>query len=497
MLILLIRKEAIYNRIIQNVDTHYIAPFMPDLTVLHMWIADNSRPTAALLDPTWPNVDEAEQLLRRLGVPITQFNGQFAQAEEWISVNLSRLQPVFENSMETEEEPVKIENETHSDETTDEQVESAAEVSEASGNDSRQEKSSTPTRPAFSRKVMENHENPLLKRRQRLSLSEVAQPKQIPVVRPPEPPVESEKEPEAEVAVTQVPEAAAPPVPHVEPTPAPALAPTPTIIERIVEKEVEKPVYIREERHVTLRANLLAVVGIWPRTGVSTIAQTLAYLFAQRLPPGSVTCIEHPRLWPRMWGYFNLDNRLKGYKHWLDDGVGQSVDVEGVSLVPLPPEHSNFAYQEERMVEFVYRQMRRPITIVDCGQVTDEPLLLGMADQIVCVLDCDPTFLSVAEFGEKYQALLKNHGDRVITVLNKWTRYARYNDSSGTRLFPGAIKVPYLDPEIMQASLWDGSFVADEQLEEFSALEERIVTPIVPEQQERKPRKLPFFSRRR
>ncbi|WAH44889.1 hypothetical protein NZD89_27980 (plasmid) [Alicyclobacillus fastidiosus] len=474
MLVLLIRNEAIYNRIVQNVDASHIAPYIPDFTGFQTWIVDNTRPTAALLDPQWQRVREAEQLLTRMGVPVADFTGQFAEAEAWLTEHISVMDNGVVEGLDEVNEPVDSQQDTTSQEPS---------VLEPTENEPVSRGIDTPS--YFSNRVMEQHENPLLKRRRPKNLSEIA-PKRDGVTEP-----ESTK---------QVPEPTLEVTPTVEPEP---VKPEPQIIERVIERLVEKPIYIREERHTTLRSSLILVVGIWPRAGASTIAQTLAHLFAERLPSGSVTCIEHPGQLPRMWGYFNLDERAQKYRHWLEDGVGQTIDVQGVSLVPLPPNHINLGGHEERLVEFVYRQMRRPITIVDCAQVTTEELLFSMADQIVCVLDCDPTFLSVSELGEKYQALVQKHGGKVLTVLNKWTRYVNYNDSGGAKLFAKAIKVPYLSPDIAQKALWDGAFISsyEETTEDLTPLNNHLVSPFVPdsliEHEPRKALKIPFFKRRR
>ncbi|MCL6441889.1 MAG: adenylyl-sulfate kinase [Alicyclobacillus sp.] len=228
-----------------------------------------------------------------------------------------------------------------------------------------------------------------------------------------------------------------------------------------------------------VQPRLLAVTGLWPRAGVSTITYLLSKLLAENLPPGAVSCIEHPRQWPRMWDYFQLDERVPAeqYRHWTQDGIGQSIDVDGVSLVPLPPGYDGAGKDiEQQMIQYIFRQMRRPVTVLDCGQNIREELLFSMVDRVVCVMDCDPTYLSVNELGKKYQYLSDKYGERLVTVLNKWTRFAEYDD-----LFKEAVKVPYLPPAHVQQALWEGAFIKVSDLgTELQALTTSLVQPFLP-----------------
>lgn len=447
MLLLLIRNEAIYNRIVQNTDTHHIAPFMTDMATFQSWIADNQSPSAALLDLQWPRIREAEQVLRRLGVTVTEFTGQFAQAETWLNQNILPDDDTVYTQLPLVEE---------SDQAIEDSPESLLPVS---------------------KRVLDLHENPLLKRSKFVPVPNMTS-KQEDILKPaqPMPTVVSEYHIEESVSVTP-----------------------PQIIERIIEREVEKPVYIREERPLTLRSHLILVTGVWPRAGVSMISQILARAFSKRLPVGSVSLIEHPDQSPRMWSYFKADEHVKRYRHWLDEDTGQVIDIHGVSLVPLPPNHQKNRGSEERLVEYVYRQMRRPITIVDCALATQNELLFSMADHIVCVLDCDPTFLAVEELGTTYKYLLQTYPKQVTTVLNKWTKYANYKDpSSGVKYFADGIKVPYLQAEFVQRALWSGSFIEETEFqEELTPLIQRLVTPFVPEMfvDSKKASKFSFFRK--
>ncbi|WP_206886129.1 hypothetical protein [Alicyclobacillus mali (ex Roth et al. 2021)] len=232
------------------------------------------------------------------------------------------------------------------------------------------------------------------------------------------------------------------------------------------------------ERFQVVQPRLVVVLGLWPRAGVTTITYLLAKLFAKQLPARSVACVEHPNPWPRMWDYFQLDVRMPAetYRHWTVDGVGQEIEVDGVDLVPLPPGWVNAIDHGQSMVQYIFRQMRKPVTLVDVGTQTPSDMLLGVADRIVCVLDCDPTFLSIAELGNQYRTLTAKYGESMVTVLNKWTRYAHYED-----LFEDAVKVPYLDPHVMQHALWAGQFPDVSALtSELHELTERVVTPLLP-----------------
>ncbi|GMA66080.1 hypothetical protein GCM10025859_65220 [Alicyclobacillus fastidiosus] len=236
------------------------------------------------------------------------------------------------------------------------------------------------------------------------------------------------------------------------------------------------------------------------------MATSLAYMFAQRLPKGSVTCIEHPGQYPHMWDTFACDEHVRHtqYQHWLQDGIGQTVDIKDVSLVPLPPDYTDRGegVDDERVVQYVYRSLKRTITIMDCGTNIYDSLLLSLADQIICVLDCDPSYWVNNEISRPYQQLIEAYGDKVITVLNKWTRYALVKDpADGSSYFPGAVKVPYLVPDITQKALWEAKFLPqfDEVSEDMLALYQKVVKPYVPvaPKPEKSERKLSFLNRKR
>lgn len=239
-----------------------------------------------------------------------------------------------------------------------------------------------------------------------------------------------------------------------------------------------KPSPPAPERFQVVQPRLVVVLGLWPRAGVTTITYLLAKLFAKYLPERSVACVEHPKPWPRMWDYFQLDARMPAetYRHWTTDGIGQEIEVDGVDLVPLPPGWTSAVDHGQSMVQYIFRQMRKPVTLVDVGTQAPSDMLLGVADRIVCVLDCDPTFLSIAELGNLYRALTAKYAESMVTVLNKWTRYAHYED-----LFEDAVKVPYLEPNTMQQTLWAGQFPDVSALtSELHELTERVVTPLLP-----------------
>ncbi|WP_029421794.1 hypothetical protein [Alicyclobacillus macrosporangiidus] len=231
-----------------------------------------------------------------------------------------------------------------------------------------------------------------------------------------------------------------------------------------------------------VQPRLLVVVGLWSRSGVTTVSYLLSKLFAERLPVSGVTCIEHPRQWPRMWDYFQLDERMppEQYRHWTEDGAGQGIEVDGVSLVPLPPGCETAGDCQQQMVQYIFRQLRKPVTVIDCGVNFKEELLFGVADRVVCVLDCDPTYLAVNELGNRYRYLTEKCGQRLVTVLNKWTSFAHYGD-----LFEGAVRVPYLPPERVQQALWAGKFIDVSDIkEQLKELEARVVGPLLPTQAE-------------
>ncbi|MFD1674154.1 hypothetical protein [Alicyclobacillus fodiniaquatilis] len=453
MLILLIRKEVIYNRIIQNIDSSNIAPYMADLSTFQTWIADNSKPTAVLLEPQWPRVQEAKQLLGRLNVPVEEFTGQFAQAEAWLKKYSSNKTETLVATGKESSRP--------------EVVEQVVQPVEEKNDDSMSHES------PFSRKVMELHDNPLLKRRRSVPMSEIVQRKEA----------KSLLQDEVLSAPMQIPESIDESQPVVEEAPQPQVEQR--IIERIIEREIEKPVYIREEVPTTLSPVFVIVVGLWPRAGTSLVSMCLAELLTCHLPDSSVALIEHPRQQPRMFDYFAF---TETYTHWLENGRGTTLQRNGIELSPMKPGLDG-AVDDERVVEYVYQQLRRPFTILDAGNNHEPSLLYELANHIVVVIDCDPTLLNIEGAAKAYHALVESYSEKLHVVLNKWTRFTDFRDQqSGEHLFPKAIPIPYLDPATVQEALWKGTFFAKKCEEDLRMLSSKLVMQWLPHDLRRKNR---------
>ena len=229
-----------------------------------------------------------------------------------------------------------------------------------------------------------------------------------------------------------------------------------------------------------VQPRVMMVVGLVPRAGVSTIATILAKLFASRLTADLVGIVEHPKQWPRLWEQFQLDAYvpLDHYRHWTQDDVGHHVEVEGIRLVPVPPgKKYDQPSVEQEMVRYIYRQHKGSITIIDGGQNVQDELLLSMVDRVLVVIDCDPTLLSMDELGARYERLTAQYKNKLVTVLNKWTKYAKFPRD----LFENTIKLPYLSPDHLQRALWNSRFVEVSELkEELNELTKAVVDPLLP-----------------
>ncbi|MDP9729387.1 hypothetical protein FY534_13970 (plasmid) [Alicyclobacillus sp. TC] len=201
---------------------------------------------------------------------------------------------------------------------------------------------------------------------------------------------------------------------------------------------------------------LWVVMGLWPRSGVSTVAQLLAKTCVETQPGMVVTILEGPRSWPRLWEYFQLEieKPLDKVKFWTQDGKGEAFVKEGVQLVPLPPGKS---IRDEKWIPVVLRYVKQGLTIVDADDLDET--LLSLADQVWCVLDCDPTYLALPDLGEKYQILRELAKDKLITVMNKWTSVVRIPRD----VFESPVTLPYLPPEKVQRALWEGRFFRVEE----------------------------------
>lgn len=413
MLLLLIRNQTIWKRILQHSEAQRVGPYLSDLASLQTWLADNGLPTAVLLDPQWPRGDEARRLFERNGISVTSFNGHFTQAEDWLREHVSIMESqtsVIEHSEDSAMEDLPI---------ISEQVQ-----------------------PSFS-PVSDVHENPLLRRPPaRIS------PRQVETLELQSHPVAGAKLPEQE-----------------------------RIVERIVEVQVEKPIYLREEIPTALAPVFIAVVGLWPRAGASLMSLVISEWLSHRVPTNGVTVIEDPRQPPRLFDYFAFE---ESYTHWLEDGRGTSLVRQGIQFVPMKPGLTE-QVDEEKLVEYIYRQLKRPYTILDAGQQLEPSLIFELADHIVVVLDCDPTLLNIPGMAEAYHRLRNTYQEKVHVILNKWTKYVTLIDpETKDSLFPDAVKVPYLNPQVVQQALWKGSFLGDEVHEDLSMLYNKLLAKWVP-----------------
>ncbi len=192
---------------------------------------------------------------------------------------------------------------------------------------------------------------------------------------------------------------------------------------------------------------LWVVTGIWPRAGVSTVSEWLASAVAGAYTSGRVTLCEAPTKWPRMWERYRLDavQSLEETPFGTVEGV---VQKDALHLMPLPPGQAS-RDGPTKFVSVVLRHLRSGVVVVD----GDTEELLDMADGVWCVLDCDPTYLSIPELGERYQALRERVGERLVTVLNQWTPDATYPSD----VFEHPVRLSYRHPEAMQKALWQGT----------------------------------------
>ncbi|MCF8568151.1 hypothetical protein LLE49_25840 [Alicyclobacillus tolerans] len=249
------------------------------------------------------------------------------------------------------------------------------------------------------------------------------------------------------------------------------------VVERIIEIPVEKPIYVREEIPTALAPVFVTVVGLWRRAGASLLSLIVTKWLSQHLPPNSVTLIEDPRQPPRLFDYFAFE---EPYTHWLEDGRGTPVSRDGVQFVPMKPGLS-VQVDEERFAEYIYRQLKRPFTILDAGQHLEPSLIHELADHILVVLDCDPTLLNVVGMAESYHQFRTLYEGKVHVILNKWTKHVKLVDPEAQEdLFPNAIKVPYLTPDVVQQALWKGTFLGEEVHEELSMLYSKLLSRWVP-----------------
>ncbi|WP_074955524.1 hypothetical protein [Alicyclobacillus macrosporangiidus] len=418
--LVLVRSQAIYRRLTRDAAHQHISEYLSDLPAVQRWLQAHV-PVAVLLDPQWPDAAGAQELFTRLGVPVTAFTGEFTIAESWITSHAEAIAREAEAQIDT-------------DTSNAAPAQEASEPSEGTNSSDRVPQLRT------------RQDNPLLKRKRPASPSPGA----------------------AEATTTN--------------TPVSSPVIQERVIEKVIEVPVEKPVYITEHVPLTMSPRLIVVVNLWPRAGATFVATNLAYILARRMPPGSVTLVEHPKQLPRMWEYFTCADLKPDYVHWAENGKGDTITKDGVTLVPLKPDFSQDV-TEEAFITYLYRQLRRPFVLVDGGTNLDDDLLLETADDFLLVMDCDPTMLNLVAYAQLYQEIHSKYGERVRTILNKWTKHAVLEDpQTGEPYFPKALRVPYLSPELVQRALWAGQCVAalPEASEAFAILQQKLVDQWIP-----------------
>lgn len=88
-IVLLIRKQAIYERISGRLSC--CAPYFPDTVSFQNWIMQGGKPAAILLDEQWPQSQEIVDLASRMEVSVEWFYGFFDQADAWLQQQVQAL----------------------------------------------------------------------------------------------------------------------------------------------------------------------------------------------------------------------------------------------------------------------------------------------------------------------------------------------------------------------------------------------------------------------
>ncbi|KPV42685.1 hypothetical protein [Alicyclobacillus ferrooxydans] len=400
-LLLLMRSQTVYARILKDISGPYVAPFFASESELQGWLLQQSEPPAAvLLDRHWESLTTTESLLQRIQASVTYFD-DFVQAASWLKDSLPLCsvgaEPFYPDDTKIPTSVSDVSEHTVNPASKD--VATKAETSEGKLGIEKYLKSS----------------------KRKTVVQDVSS------------------------SVTSS-----------EPAETLSLTPSVRVVER--EKIVEKPVYIREPVIQTLRPRLVVFVNLWPGSGSTFISFCLAHSLTKTLDAGSVSLIEYPLQDARYWTYFRLYERILPYTHWLQDRKGSSISIEGVELVPLPPSYTPKAYSDEEGLVYIHHQLRKPFVLVDVGFNLQDSMLLESADDLFLLMDCDPTRIFSTSWTEQANSFLERY-PRAHVILNKWTRHV---DPDVLTLSPEHLYIPYLPPDIVARAAWNGTFPTTE-----------------------------------
>jgi len=399
MLLCIIQSEAIYNRIAKAVPEVERGPYLRGIGDLQRYLVEHSENHDVLLDIRFRDFDGARALLGRSGMTYSLFEGDLSAADLWVQYHSGTTESSETKDVETTTE---LNMEQHSEEIP-------------------------PLEPA-PREIVRSSS----RRRSSLLASfnnSLGASRKAMVTDAPEP--ESHRKEPAPLSIE----------PNIQ---VPAIG-QPVAMELQVPSTIEIP--------TTLRPRLVVVTGLWRRSGVTFTSMNLAYFLSRSLSAeGSVSLVEHPSQTPYHWVYWRLDERVNNrYTHWLEDTRSQPVPFERLALVPLPHGYVARGDSEDKTIQYVYRELRRPFVIIDAGSEVDNSLL-EIADDIVLVVEADPVRIDTQAYSMRYKEIYEM-GTPVHVVLNKWTRFAQLKDT-----FPSAVFVPYFNPEVIQKAAWAGTF---------------------------------------
>lgn len=457
--------------------------FIPSLDAFKTWLMQNKRPDAVLIDPHWDNLNETLALLGRLNVDVTTFR-DFTQSSQWLDSTLAELHtepdedvPLTAAKLETSEHTAPYTSNSKEVFLSEREEYLVAEMtqSDVGQTESLEEDSLETKTDKVSSRLSPN--NRFLHRTVKAPTL-LLKPEEI-----------SSSSPSANTDTNLT--AFDTILPESKPDVLLETLPDNPVSEKIY---VERPVYVQQNSIQALRPRLVVVVGLTPSSGVTFLSMSLAHLLGTYLPAGNVSLIEHPNQQPRFWYHFRLDEKaqqaqenksspyvsfFRNHVHWLQDGRGSTLQLDSVDLVPMAPELSPSMYSEEKMFTYVYRELRRPFVIVDAGQHLDDSMLLESADEILLLVNADPTLIFNPVFAERFRTFLEQYPN-AISILNRWSRHV--GSDVQRAISPKGIFIPHISDDALQRALWNGVFPTEEPVvrDALQAIETQFVHKWVP-----------------
>ncbi|QSO50135.1 hypothetical protein [Alicyclobacillus mengziensis] len=459
-LLLLIENPRTYSRITRGLSDNTISGQLTTLSDVRKWLTEHEA-AVALVSRKFPDLEETVSLLERFHISVTFFEGDFLHAEAWLHINLP-----LDNEEHSEKNvpPATLDIEVVETISAVSGIEPVAEAREVQKEATLADESNL---PASSIPTAQVTARPNASGRRPLVAPWMQTPMSAPVN-----PQHTSNDPEELIELKEP----ASREPTIEEVPVRS-TPTPPAQVHYVEVQIEKPVYVRDTVPLTIQPKIIVVLGLVRGAGSSFISMGISHLLTRSTKAHSVLLLEHPDQEAYLYHRLDVDGLLTDggtFVSWLYGDL-TPVSRDGVDLAVLEPNWtpSESGIYSEALVKYLYRQLRRPFTIIDCGMIVDD-MVLSLADEIYLIAPCDPMILMRDSTIERFSVLMETYQPKVLA--NKWTKHAKVTK----QLFPtNATYVPFLSPDLTERAAWDNRFITtySESLDLLSSLAQLVDVP--------------------